>query len=173
MSLVQTKHARRFGSGFTLIELLVVIAIIGLLASVVFASLNMARAKARDTRRISDFRSFHIALEMYFNTYGQYPVSPNFCDAPGCSSQDHNRSFEAVANTLISEGFLGGVPKDPSRLYMLHDYGPNDPAGQIIVTTLETGEPTLTGLPNTCRPFAGNWCPNDMPTLAYCICHPY
>ena len=57
-------HRRK---GFTLIELLVVIAIIGVLASVVLASLNTARAKARDARRISDFKAMQTALAFYFS----------------------------------------------------------------------------------------------------------
>ncbi len=46
---------REMPQGFTLIELLVVIAIIGLLSSIVFASLNSARAKARAARVKADF----------------------------------------------------------------------------------------------------------------------
>lgn len=60
-------------SGFTLIELLVVIAIIGILSSVVLASLNTARAKSRDAKRLSDMRQIQIALEMYYNSNGVYP----------------------------------------------------------------------------------------------------
>lgn len=69
--------------GFTLIELLVVIAIIGILSSVVLASLNSAREKSRDARRISDIKQIQIALEIYFDTEGQYPsgladLSPDY-----------------------------------------------------------------------------------------------
>lgn len=51
--------------GFTLIELLVVIAIIGLLSTLAVVSLNGARSKARDARRLSDLRAVQSSLEMY------------------------------------------------------------------------------------------------------------
>lgn len=60
--------------GFTLIELLVVIAIIGLLSTLSILSLNTARARARDTKRVADVKQIQTALEMYFNDVGSYPV---------------------------------------------------------------------------------------------------
>src|SRR5690606_13406516 len=60
--------------GFTLIELLVVIAIIGLLASVIMASLNSARVGARDAKRAADMRQVQLALEFYFDEEGYYPL---------------------------------------------------------------------------------------------------
>ncbi|MFM2383840.1 MAG: protein ral secretion pathway protein [Candidatus Parcubacteria bacterium] len=47
-------------SGFTLIELLVVIAIIGLMSSIVTASLTSARNKALDSQRIQDMHRLEI-----------------------------------------------------------------------------------------------------------------
>jgi len=67
---------RRTGSqarGFTLIELLVVIAIIGLLSSIVLASLNTARAKARNASYLSQLDEYQKALTMYFADHGSYP----------------------------------------------------------------------------------------------------
>ena len=62
-------------AGFTLIELLVVVAIIGILSSVVLASLNSARAKSRDVKRIADFRQLQTALELFYDQYGKYPIT--------------------------------------------------------------------------------------------------
>ena len=61
--------------GFTLIELLVVIAIIGILASIVLASLNSARVKSRDARRVADIKQVQLALELYYNDTAAYPAT--------------------------------------------------------------------------------------------------
>jgi len=74
---MESTHKR----GFTLIELLVVIAIIGILASVVLASLNSAREKSRDAKRISDVKQLQLALELHFDTTGSYPTATQGLDA--------------------------------------------------------------------------------------------
>mgnify|MGYP001581026150 FL=1 len=64
---------RSTNKGFTLIELLVVIAIIGVLASIVLASLNTARKKSRDTRRVADMSQARLALELFYDSNRRYP----------------------------------------------------------------------------------------------------
>lgn len=62
----------KFNKGFTLIELLVVIAIIGLLSSIVLASLSSARDKAKEAKILSSLKSINTQAEIYRidnNTY--------------------------------------------------------------------------------------------------------
>lgn len=61
--------------GFTLIELLVVIAIIGILSSVVLASLNDARQKSRDAKRVADIKQLQLAMELFFDSNSSYPTT--------------------------------------------------------------------------------------------------
>ncbi len=90
-NLAQTRR------GFTLIELLVVIAIIGILASIIMASMNTARQKGRDAKRVSDIKQLQLALELYYDANGNYPA--NIYGSP---------------SVLVSGGYISAVPYDPN-----------------------------------------------------------
>lgn len=59
--------------GFTLIELLVVISIIGLLSSVVLASVTKVRDRGNAVSRLESANQVYLALQMYLNDHGYYP----------------------------------------------------------------------------------------------------
>lgn len=96
-------------TGFTLIELLIVIAIIGLLSSVVLASLNSARAKSRDAKRRADLRQLSIALEMYFDDNNGYPSSDIGSGVAWRSSGADCESYNG-SGTYTTSGPLGWIP---------------------------------------------------------------
>ena len=80
----QIGHVRRGNvkGGFTLIELLVVIAIIGILSSVVLASLNTARSKGTDAKIQSEIRSVAVNAEIYYDSNANsYGADTADCDA--------------------------------------------------------------------------------------------
>ncbi len=166
-------NTQKNNKAFTLIELLVVIAIIGLLATVVMVSLNSARKKARDTRRLEDFKQVSTALQMYYDDFGQYPNSPNNC----CSIQDHNNNFKAIVQELINAGYMNTIPEDPKNsgkyVYIAYKYAGGTKPGLLLITHLETIDATTTGPFGSCRPFDNNWCSYTQAGTHYCLCHPY
>ena len=63
--------------GFTLIELLVVIAIIGTLSSIVIASLNQARERARVAKAQQEVRTLYNAILRYNIDNDAWPTNDN------------------------------------------------------------------------------------------------
>ena len=111
-------------SGFTLIELLVVISIIALLSSIVLSSLNTARAKANDAKRIQEIREISKAVELYYLDNGHYPfftakinnckgVYDNSIWAVSNSPDDDRRTNWDCLSDMLVKYFPSGLPKDP------------------------------------------------------------
>lgn len=86
--------------GFTLVELLVVISIISMLSSTVLASLNDARAKARDAARIQTIVEYKKAFALAYDANGG--AYPNTGGATVCIGEDPN---DADANCGYSNEF--------------------------------------------------------------------
>ncbi|MFH1142359.1 MAG: prepilin-type N-terminal cleavage/methylation domain-containing protein [Candidatus Uhrbacteria bacterium] len=116
--------------GFTLIELLIVIAIIAILAAVVFVALDpLTRFQdSRDASRWSDVTAVLDAIKvdqvdnggayvaavsgLTAGSYYQIGTAGSGCDS-GCTAQT---TLAACADltALVTEGYLGAVPMDPS-----------------------------------------------------------
>jgi prepilin-type N-terminal cleavage/methylation domain-containing protein len=69
------KISNKQAKGFTLIELLVVIAIIGILSSIVIASLNSARTKGSVAAVKGGLAQVRAQAENYYDTNGTYGAS--------------------------------------------------------------------------------------------------
>lgn len=100
---------------FTIIELLVVMGIIGLLASVVVASIAPAREKARDARRLQDMNTIRSALELYYEANKQYPAFRARTGASSCGT-----NWCALETALAP--FVTTLPRDPSGLQTTYLY---------------------------------------------------
>lgn len=75
-----------------IVAVLAGIAVIGILSSIVLASLNSARIKGRDARRVADVKQLQLALELYYDANHTYPTSLN----------------------LLSSQYMNEVPVDPA-----------------------------------------------------------
>ena len=108
--------------GFTLIELLVVIAIIGLLSSVVLASLNGARTKGRDARRLADIKQMQVALELYYSEHNAYPAS---------------------TSGLATSGYISSIATDPLNESAYGYALGTDEQSYCLGAKLETSDPPV------------------------------
>jgi prepilin-type N-terminal cleavage/methylation domain-containing protein len=130
--------------GFTLIELLVVIAIIGILSSVVLASLNSARQKSRDARRIGDIKQLQLALEMYY---------------------DSNNGYASSTSALVPD-YIPVEPKDP-QTGIQYTYAVSGTSDYVLRATLESDHNALDSDIDT--PSFGTTDCSDTDPYYYCV----
>ena len=95
--------------GFTLIELLVVISVIALLSSVIFASLNSARSKARDAVRKSDLQQISRATELYYYEEG----NGKYINLTGFLGNTVQYGGSNTAFNAVIPKYLSRLPNDP------------------------------------------------------------
>ena len=143
--------------GFTLIELLVVIAIIGILSSVVLASLNSARKKSRDARRIADLGQIRLALELYFDASANpktYPaalssLAPTYIPALPADPLTAQYSYELCSATKYHIGAALEESTNPALT------GNNDAAVSGCTATWGANASACTGTAGTSQ---GSYC---------------
>lgn len=92
--------------GFTLIEIMVVVLILGLLSTLVIINVNNSRINGRDAKRVQDLDSINTAIQMYADTYNNYPDSG---DAWWASNDS---GWGDLAGILAS--YIPTLPKDPT-----------------------------------------------------------
>lgn len=115
--------------GFTLIELLVVIAIIGILSSVVFASLRSIRANARDVAIKAAMTEVSNLMALNYNDYNSYcQIEPGVW-VPGTGY---------TCDTLLSSGKFSGTYAQKARdlCQNIYDNARDDSIGNRLLISV-------------------------------------
>jgi len=162
--------------GFTLIELLVVISIIGILATLMVANYNAARARARDAQRKSDLRNIQTALRIYYNDTKRYPcedatggfTNPNDPGDIRACNPDNSACASVGSCAWNGTWVLGGrtymskLPGDPSpdRTY---EYDQIDNDNYTLKVCLENPSD------DKCSATAEAWCNTTLSGCVYVV----
>ena len=121
-------------SGFTLIELLVVIAIIGILASVIIASLSSARGKSADAKIKSQLNSMR-AQAMLYSIDGN-AFNATMCNVYNFETIPQNTVFQ-TANNGLGTLFTG---LDKSKMICMATAGrPSNGSSWAVAAQTSTG----------------------------------
>lgn len=112
--------------GFTLIELLIVIAIIGLLSSLILASLSSARAKAKDSTIQQSALQLRTVMVEEFASTGSYTAVKSGgnwkAEATTCTQAEFSGTYAADGYKLcgsIMRSYTSGIGCGANCLYFI------------------------------------------------------
>lgn len=132
--------------GFTLIELLVVVAIVGIMASVVLASLNSARSKGGDAAIKSNLASIRSQAEILYSDWGAYAIdaTPTYFALAQCANTADTMFANATIWNQVSAAYNAGAGVASTRCF-------SNAGGYAVAVQLKTGGTAGDAIPDS-------WC---------------